>query len=120
MNSCTQIYLNTHTHTHTHIYIYIYTHTHAHTHIYIYMHFKIHAYMYTEIFIPIYCVRRVSFKLSISYMCFVWFRFCLLCSKLESFGNCLRENVHHDVISSSRNKETEVALLTSIQEFHSV
>ena len=38
-------------------------------------------------------------------MCFIYFKFCLLNSKLESEGHCLWEKQHHDTILSPRNLE---------------
>ena len=39
-------------------------------------------------------------------MCFLCFRFCLLCSKLKSVGHYLWGKQNHDAIHSSRNLET--------------
>ena len=55
----------------------------------------------------VWCVNCYDFKLSISRMHFVCFRFCLL----ELVGHCLWEKQHHDAIhTSSRNLETAYCL----------
>ena len=38
-----------------------------------------------------------------------WARFCLLCSKLESVGDCMQWKYHHDLISCSSNSKCCVA-----------
>ena len=40
-----------------------------------------------------------------SCICFVYFRFSLMCSKLDSCVYCLRESQHHNVIPSATNSE---------------
>ena len=60
---------------HTYIYIYIYTHTHTHTHS--------HTHTHTEDVMG----KLLPLKLSILRMCFICFRFCLLCCKREWVGH---------------------------------
>ena len=57
----------------------------------------------------IYKIRWVNFrfvKLFMSCMCFICFKFYLLCTKLESVRHCLWGQQHHNIISFSRNLET--------------
>ena len=51
-------------------------------------------------------VNCCHFKLMILLMYFICFRFCLLCSKLDSVEQCLWRKQHHDAIHSSRNLKT--------------
>ena len=46
------------------------------------------------------------FKLLISHIRFIWFKFCLLWSKLVTVEHCLWDKQHHDTIHSSKNLET--------------
>ena len=74
-------------------------------------------YIYIYIYIYIYRERERErggdmmsncqhFKWLILLMHFIFFRFCLLCRKLESVRHCLFGNQHHEAIHSSRNLET--------------
>ena len=67
--------------------LYIYIHTHTHTQ-------------------RVWWVNYHHFEVLILCMCFVCFRSCLLCSKLESAGHCLWGKQNHDAIHSSRNLKT--------------
>ena len=54
--------------------------------------------------------KLLPFSFLISNMCFICFRFYLLCIKLESIRDCLWGKQCHDAIHSSRNLETVFAI----------
>ena len=65
------------------IYIYIYIYTHTHT-----QYVPIYMYIYKHIHMQSTMGELLPLLLTL-HLCFINFRFCLLCSKLESVGHCL-------------------------------
>ena len=53
--------------------------------------------------LSLYIYSVCHFKSIISHMCFVYFRFCLLCCRLKSVGRCLWRKQHNVAIHISRN-----------------
>ena len=90
------------------VYTYIYSYIYIYIYIYIYRQFLSFFLCHIQSISPdrVRWANYHHFRLLISRMCVVCFRFCLLCSKLESVEHCLCGKQNHDAVHSSRNLET--------------